>query len=166
MRTFGIAILVFFTLAPAVLAAGSSDGVACTAASQCSGGFCVGRDSEGIGVCASSAGVTSAGTQSGGTVTSAGTNNVTLVNPLGAGATLSTLVTDVLNFVIRIGAIVIIFILTYVGYLFVAARGNATKISDARRALLWTIVGALILLGAQAISLGIQATVQALSVGS
>ncbi len=31
--------------------------------------------------------------------------------------------------------------------------------------LLWTVVGALILLGSQAIAIGIKATVQALSVG-
>ena len=55
--------------------------------------------------------------------------------------------------------------LIYVGYLFVVARGVPGEITKAKDALLWTVVGALILLGAQAISLGIQATVAALSTG-
>ncbi|MCX6787459.1 MAG: hypothetical protein NTY93_02995 [Candidatus Kaiserbacteria bacterium] len=93
-------------------------------------------------------------------------SNVTLINPLGAGTNLSVLLTKILDFVIRIGAIVVVFMLIYVGYLFVMAQGAEAKITAARNALLWTVVGALILLGAQAISLGIQATVQAISTGN
>ena len=63
----------------------------------------------------------------------------------------------------QIGTIVIVLMLVYVGFLFVTARGEPGKITTARTALLWTVVGALVLLGAQAISLGIQSTVQALS---
>ena len=91
---------------------------------------------------------------------------VTLVNPLSAGTSLPTLINSILGFVVQIGAIIVIFMLVYVGYLFVTARDNETKIAAARKALLWTIIGALILLGAQAIALGIQATIQALSTGS
>ncbi len=91
--------------------------------------------------------------------------NITLVNPLGAGVGLMELLNKILAFVIQIGVIVVIFMLVYVGYLFVVAQGEPAKITAARQALLWTIVGALILLGSQAIAYGIQATVQALSVG-
>ena len=70
--------------------------------------------------------------------------------------------TNILQFVINIGAIIVILMLVYVGFLFVVAQGNESKISEARNALLWTVIGALILLGAQAISLGIQATVTSL----
>jgi len=96
----------------------------------------------------------------------AGSINTTLINPLGAGTNLQTLLNQILAFVVRIGAIIVILMLVYVGYLFVIARGNSGKLEEARKSLLWTIIGALILLGAQVISLGIQATVQALSVGS
>ena len=72
---------------------------------------------------------------------------------------------DILVFVIRIGTVVVVVMLIYVGYLFVVAQGSSDKITEARQALLWTVVGALILLGAQAISLGIQATVAAISPG-
>lgn len=93
------------------------------------------------------------------------TSNITLVNPLGSGVGLMELLNKILDFVIKIGTIVVIFMIVYVGYLFVAAQGEPGKITEARKALLWTVVGALILLGAKAIAIGIQATVQALSVG-
>ena len=92
-------------------------------------------------------------------------SSVTLVNPLGAGTDLPALITQIMKFVVYIGGVIVIFMLVYVGFLFVTARGNESKITAARQALLWTIVGALILLGAEAISLGIQATVQALATG-
>ena len=66
---------------------------------------------------------------------------------------------------VRIGAIIVVLMVVYVGYKFVVAQGEPGKISEARQMLLWTIVGALILLGAQAIALAIKATVDALSVG-
>jgi len=87
------------------------------------------------------------------------------MNPLQGGTSLESFLNTILSFVIRIGAIVVVLMLVYVGYLFVVAQGSDSKLTDARKALLWTIIGALILLGAQAISLGIQSTVQALSVG-
>lgn len=91
--------------------------------------------------------------------------NTTLVNPLGGGTSLNALLADVLQFVVRIGSVVVILMLVYVGFLFVVARGNPGEISKARQALLWTVIGALVLLGAEAIAQGIQATVQALSSG-
>jgi hypothetical protein len=90
---------------------------------------------------------------------------ITLMNPLQGGTSLESFLNTILSFVIRIGAIVVVLMLVYVGYLFVVAQGSDSKLTEARKALLWTIIGALILLGAQAISLGIQSTVQALSVG-
>jgi hypothetical protein len=94
------------------------------------------------------------------------TGGTTLLNPLSAGTNLPTLLQDILGFVVKIGAVVVVLMLVYVGFLFATAGGNEGQISKAREALLWTIVGALILLGAQAIASGIQATAQALSSGS
>lgn len=122
----------------------------------------------------SSGPVQSGGMQSSGPVTSSpqpaptsGGNGqvITLVNPLGPGVGLMQLLNKILDFVIQIGTIVVIFMLVWVGFLFVTASGNETKIKSARNALLWTVVGALILLGSKAIALGIEATVRALSVG-
>lgn len=91
--------------------------------------------------------------------------NVTLINPLQGGGNLQSFLLNILAFVIRIGGIAVVLMLVYVGYLFVVARGEPGKITEARSALLWTVVGALILLGSQAIAMAIQATVQAISVG-
>lgn len=88
-----------------------------------------------------------------------------LLNPLKGGASLESFLQSILAFVIRIGTIVVVLMVVYVGYLFVVAQGNDSKLTEARKALLWTIIGALILLGAQAIAAGITATVNALSVG-
>lgn len=89
----------------------------------------------------------------------------TLVNPLGANTTLMSLLQRILDFVIQIGAVIVILMLVYVGYKFVVAQGNETKITEARNMLLWTVIGALILLGAKVIATGIEATVNALMVG-
>lgn len=104
---------------------------------------------------------------SGGTVTPSGPAT-TLINPLGNtscssnGTCLSSFLTSILRLVIQIGAVVVVLMLVYVGFLFVVARGDPGKITTARTALLWTVIGALVLLGAQAIASGIQATIQAL----
>lgn len=103
--------------------------------------------------------------------TGSGGKNVTLINPLNSGDCtpngdcLMAFLNKILDLVIRIGSIAVILMLVWVGYLFVVAQGNGEKIAEARHALLWTLIGALILLGAKAISFGIEATVKALSVG-
>lgn len=105
---------------------------------------------------------TGSGSQSGGIGTGAQNR---LVNPLGEGTTIPSFLNDILSIVTDIiGPVVVILMLVYVGFLFVTAQGNSTKISAAREMLLWTVVGALILLGAKVIALGIQATVDALKV--
>jgi len=88
-----------------------------------------------------------------------------LVNPLGANTTLMSLLQRILDFVIQIGAIIVVLMLVYVGYKFVVAQGEPGKLSEAREMLLWTVIGALILLGAKVIATGIEATVNALMVG-
>lgn len=125
----------------------------------------------GTGSGAPSGGNTPPGTGTGGNTppgtgpSQSGGQTVTLVNPLGAGATLNSFLQSILQIVIQIGTVVIILMIIYVGWLFVMARGEPGKITEARQALLWTVIGALVLLGAQAIALGIQNTVNALSQG-
>lgn len=107
------------------------------------------------------------GNTSGANFPSPGGNTGTkLLNPLQGGTNVESFLISILAFIVRIGAIVVVLMLVYVGYLFVVAQGSDSKISEARNALLWTVVGALVLLGSQAIAYGIKATVQALSVGS
>lgn len=68
----------------------------------------------------------------------------------------------ILQAVVSLGTIVLVVMLVYVGFLFVVAQGNEEKLKNAKSALLWTVIGGLVLLGAQSISLVIQATVGSL----
>lgn len=90
------------------------------------------------------------------------TNSGVLVNPLNSIDSLPDLLNAILKAVVELGSIFLVFMLVYVGFLFVAAQGSEEKIRDARGALVWTVIGGLILLGAEAISLVIQSTVQSL----
>jgi hypothetical protein len=92
-------------------------------------------------------------------------SGIRLLNPLGGNGgpeSLPALLLSVLDFVIEVGSIVVAGMMVYVGYLFVVARGNPGKLEEARRALIYTLVGALMVLGSKAIAMGIVATVQAL----
>lgn len=86
----------------------------------------------------------------------------TLKNPL-KFCNLSDLVTGILTAVVQLGAILLVFMLVWVGFLFVVAQGSPEKISSARSALIWTLIGGLILLGATAISEVIKATVNSIT---
>ncbi|MBA3789420.1 hypothetical protein H0X32_03460 [Patescibacteria group bacterium] len=95
-------------------------------------------------------------------VTNPGTPGTSaLNNPLNS-STLTDLLNKVLTYVVQLGAIFLTIMLVYVGFLFVSARGNEEGIKKARSALLWTVVGGLLLLGAKALSDVITATVQGL----
>lgn len=82
----------------------------------------------------------------------------TIVNPLKVDS-LTELLTLVLDAVVKIGAIILTLAIIWVGFLFVKAQGNAEEVSSARKALVWTVIGGLILLGAEAISVVIASTV-------
>ncbi len=86
-----------------------------------------------------------------------------LVNLLPDGVCdLGDVLSLVLGILVQIGSILLVLALVWVGFSFVAAQGNEEKIRSARDALMWTVIGGLLLLGAQALSLVIQATVQSL----
>ncbi|MBP6883739.1 MAG: hypothetical protein KBC06_00705 [Candidatus Pacebacteria bacterium] len=65
--------------------------------------------------------------------------------------------------VIKIGIPIIALALIYSGFLFVAAQGNSEKLETAKKSLLYTIIGAAILLGAWAIAILISETVLGIS---
>ncbi|OGG68917.1 hypothetical protein A3H77_02345 [Candidatus Kaiserbacteria bacterium RIFCSPLOWO2_02_FULL_56_11] len=89
--------------------------------------------------------------------------SVTLINPLSAETDLETFLRGILDVVISVGTVVVILMLVYVGFLFATTSVNPENKVKARTALLWTLVGSLVLLGAKAIAEGIEATVNALS---
>lgn len=112
-------------------------------------------------------GGTTGGQTDGGTTggqTDGGSANCTgLCNPLKGIDTLPQFLHAILDGVVQIGTIVLIMMLVYVGFLFVAARGNPEKIQGAKSALVWTVIGGLVLLGATAIELVIEGTVNSIT---
>lgn len=86
----------------------------------------------------------------------------TIVNPLKVGS-LTDLLDLLLKAAVQLGTVILTLALIWTGFKFVAARGAPEKIQSARTALLWTVIGGLILLGAQAIETVIQSTVGTLT---
>jgi hypothetical protein len=83
---------------------------------------------------------------------------ITFTNPL-AQNDLRGFLLAILNSLIYIIFPIIVLMIVYTGFLFVAAQGNESKLSEARRALLWTVVGGLVVLGSVALALAIEATI-------
>jgi hypothetical protein len=100
------------------------------------------------------------GTPSTGTTNTNG-GGQTIQNPLKVDS-LDALLKLVLKAVVDLGTIALTLAIIWVGFMFVMARGNSEAISKARSALVWTIIGGLILLGASAIGAVIQSTVNTL----
>lgn len=98
---------------------------------------------------------------------SAGTPGVTInsgiKNPLGPGFTdLKSFIEGVLNFFLLIGIPIITLAIIYSGFLFVTAQGNSEKLKKAKQTLIYTLVGAALLLGCFVITHAIQGTVDQL----
>ncbi|MES3032098.1 MAG: hypothetical protein V4699_02540 [Patescibacteria group bacterium] len=85
----------------------------------------------------------------------------TICNPIKA-ASIQGFIKTLLEGVLKIGIPVVALAIIYCGFLFVAARGNTEKLTKAKDALLYTLIGAGILLGSWAIATMISATVTAL----
>jgi hypothetical protein len=76
--------------------------------------------------------------------------------------TLADVLVRVLNALIYILFPIIVLMIVYTGFLFIAAQGKPPKIVEARRALMWAVIGALVVLGSKALALAIGATVASL----
>lgn len=74
-------------------------------------------------------------------------------NPLSNVCSIRDFVTRIIEtIVLPIGTTIAVFMLIYTGFLFVVAQGNQTRLEQAKRMLLWTVIGTLVLLGAYAIT--------------
>ena len=83
-------------------------------------------------------------------------------NPLPNITSIPDLIRKILEGVLKIGIPIVALAIIYCGFLFVFARGNSEKLGKAKEALLYTIIGAAILLGAYAIANIISSTVLSL----
>ncbi len=103
----------------------------------------------------------------GNTTTSSGTTGgvkppITIINPFKQDTIQGLIETIVNDILIKIGGVIAVLMIMYAGFLFVTARGDTTKITKAKDALLYTVIGAAILLGAWVISQAIQNTIDQL----
>lgn len=85
-----------------------------------------------------------------------------IINPIGGIDTVNEFIKILLEGLIRIGFPIIALAIIYSGFLFVFARGNSEKLQKAKDALLYTLIGAAILLGSWSIAQLISSTVLSL----
>jgi len=78
-------------------------------------------------------------------------------SPIG---TVTEFIERILNIVIMIGIPIVVLALIWAGFLYVKAQGSPDKITEAHKTLLWTIVGAALLMGSWAIANAIKETVE------
>jgi hypothetical protein len=91
-----------------------------------------------------------------------GTEKGKFVSPISFHSTAEVL-NAFFKILIQIGAVAVTLAIVYAGFLFVVARGNPEQLSKAKETLKWTIIGALILLGAQVIAKAIENTIKTIS---
>lgn len=99
------------------------------------------------------------------TTTNPGSSNETvgkIINPIKVND-FSAFVATVLGIILRIAIPIVAAFIIYSGLMFVLARGNSEKLEQAKTRLLYTLLGAGILLGAWMIASVIKATIEALT---
>ncbi len=130
------------------------------------GGTTTGGSTSGTALGSSTTGGgTTGGTTTGGTsgsTTTGGTTIEKLQNPLGDdnNSIPEILVTIVDNVILPIAIPFVALAIIWTGFQFVLARGNTTKLADAKKSLWWTLLGAGVILGAYVIAQVVQSTVE------
>jgi hypothetical protein len=101
---------------------------------------------------------------SGGDKNTGVTINTGIKNPLGNDIdSIPKFIQTILGFVLLIGVPIIVLAIIYAGFLFVTAQGNSEKLTMAKTTLLYTLIGAALLLGSFVIANAIQGTVDEIS---
>ncbi len=92
--------------------------------------------------------------------TSPGSDPEKLDDPLGESVSIEGLLLKLFEIILYVGIPVIAFFLIWSGFMFISAQGNPEKIETAKSRLLYTIIGAILLLGAWTISQAIKGTIE------
>jgi len=95
-----------------------------------------------------------------GNSTGPGSGVVKLENPL-QSQSIEEFLLKIIDVLLVFAIPIIILFIMYAGFLFVTARGNPGQIETARNALLWSVVGGVIILGAKLIIELIRGTISA-----
>ena len=88
---------------------------------------------------------------------------INLVDPLKSTTDLNGFIKNILDGVVLILTPVLVIMVVYSGYLFVSAQGKTEKLTEAKKALMYTLVGAAIVLGAVGLQRIIGNTVNAIA---
>ena len=99
------------------------------------------------------------------TTPTTGTNtdiDIKIPNPLvNKSGTLLSLINDVLNkIILPVASVVVVMWIIYAGFKYVTAQGNQAKVTEAHQRLLWSLIGAGIILGAVGISAVVIRTIE------
>ncbi len=86
----------------------------------------------------------------------------TLTNPLPDITSVQAFIAKLLDLVVQIGLPVVVLMIVYCGFLFVTARGDTEQLKTAKTAIVWTLIGAAVVLGASVISQAICGTINQL----
>ena len=86
----------------------------------------------------------------------------TIVNPLKYDS-LDKLLGAILGALVTLGSLALTAAFIWIGFTFVTAQGDPTKLGKARKAFLWTVLGGLLLLGAAGLGTVIQSTVNSVT---
>jgi len=90
-----------------------------------------------------------------------------LKNPLRKDInSIETFLKMLLEAVVTIATPIIVLMIVYSGFLFIKAQGKPEELITARKAVMWTIIGAIIVLGAAVLSEAIKGTVDDLQAQS
>ena len=85
-------------------------------------------------------------------------SSVSITNPL-KSKTLLEFLNSILDVIMVFAVPIIVFFIIYAGFKFVMARGNETEITTAKNALLFAVIGGVIILGAKVILSVISGTI-------
>lgn len=96
-------------------------------------------------------------------VISPSVGTIVIKNPFKGGNSIEGFIRLIVNDILMpIGGVVAVLMIMYAGFQYVTAGGDPGKIKTAHQALLWAVIGAVILLGAWVISQSISGTIDAL----
>lgn len=84
-----------------------------------------------------------------------------LENPIQVGS-LAELVAKLLDVVLTIGIPIVAFFIIYSGFKFVLARGNEEKLQEAKKSIMYTLLGAALLLGAWVLATAIDSIINSI----
>lgn len=95
----------------------------------------------------------------------AGDSPGVFTNPI-AFNSLADFLKKLLEVIVDIAFPIIVLAIIYTGYLFVAAQGRPEELKKAKTALVWTLIGGMLILGAFVLSAAIKGTVEDIESGA